>query len=287
MQRLPQGPVLLRDYQQLVSSAQFRNVEEFSTRFLQQHQDRLADYGNRWVADPLHHWSRQWEYPFVLGEIEQFQEVSQSQPLRILDAGSGITFFPFLVRDQFPNAQITCCDSDLSLQPLFASLIDPNKTAIPFVAKDLAATGLASSAFDVIYCISVLEHATDISQIIHEFGRLLRPGGWLVVTLDISLDGCHDITVDGAHQLLRQLQHEFSATADSCLESLLTEPWPAGQQLVTTRYFKRHAPHLLPWKYPLISAVVSALRKGRLPRSTMKYLTFSCHSFINSPAKAA
>jgi len=278
--RLTQGPVRITDYQQLVSSAQFRSVEQFSTDFLRQHRDLLTNYGNKWVTDPLHHWSRQWEYPFVLREIEHVVGVSSSLPVRILDAGSGITFFPFLVRDRFTRAKVTCCDSDHSLIPLFASIRDQNDAAISFAARDLTDTGLPTGEFDIIYCISVLEHASHVSQIIDEFSRLLRPGGLAVITLDISLDGCHEITVDGAKRLLRKLRKEFAPTDGTRLDSLLSEPWPAEEQLVTTRFFKQHAPQLLPWKYPFISAFVSALRKGRLPRGAMKYLTFSCHSFI-------
>ena len=95
--RLPQGPVLLSDYQQLVSAEEFRSVEWFSAGFLQRYRELLASYGNRWVADPLHHWSRQWEYPFVLREIEHFAGGANDLPLKILDAGSGITFFPYYV----------------------------------------------------------------------------------------------------------------------------------------------------------------------------------------------
>ena len=285
--RLPQGPVLLSDYQQLVSAEQFRSVEQFSADFLQRYQDLLTSYGNRWAADPLHHWSRQWEYPFVLQEIEHFAGERNDPPLKILDAGSGITFFPFLVGERLARAQITCCDSDRSLKPIFAGIGNRTDSALEFVAEDLAATGLPSSGFDVIYCISVLEHASHVSRIVDEFSRLLRPGGLVVITLDISLDGCHDITVDDAKHLLRMLQENFSPTDDASLTCLLSDEWPRGQELVTTRYFKRHAPHLLPWKYPLVSAAVSALRKGRLPRGTMKYLTFTCHSFTSEELRVA
>ena len=278
--RLPQGPVLLADYQQLVSSSPAQTIEHFSREFLRKNRELLAEYSNKWVADPFHHWSRQWEYPFVLREIEYFARETQRPALEILDAGSGITFFPFLVRQQISQSQLTCCDSDQSIQPVFTAIADRSDRTIDFFSVDLAATQFPANRFDVIYCISVLEHVNHYSQIVAEFHRLLRPGGMLIITLDISLDGCHEITIPGAQQLLRLLQDTFSPA--NCIHSvdLLSETWHTNNQLTTTHYFKQHAPHLLPWKYPWLSSIVAALRNGRLPRSMMKSLCFSCHSFI-------
>jgi len=282
--RLPQGPVLLADYQQLVLSAQSQEIKHFSREFLRKNRKLLTEYSNKWVADPFHHWSRQWEYPFVLREIEYFVRETQHPALKILDAGSGITFFPFLVRQQISQSQLTCCDSDQSIQPVFTAIADrddhTSDRTIDFFAVDLATTQLPANRFDVIYCISVLEHVSHYSQIVSEFHRLLRPGGMLIITLDISLDGYHEITITGAQQLLRLMQERFSST--NCINSvdLLSETWHTNNILATTHYFKQHAPHLLPWKYPWLSSMVTALRNGRLPRTMMKSLCFSCHSFI-------
>lgn len=40
-----------------------------------------------------------------------------------------------------------------------------------------------SSFFDVVYCLSVLEHVQDVRQTIHEMVRVLRPGGTLFIDI--------------------------------------------------------------------------------------------------------
>src|SRR5579864_9488916 len=47
-----------------------------------------------WPRDPLHCWSRIWEYPYVYRNI---QNLAAGSPFRIADIGSGVTFFPFVV----------------------------------------------------------------------------------------------------------------------------------------------------------------------------------------------
>ncbi len=63
---LPSGIPRIPAYEPLVSGASFVEMERASNEFLVADRDNLADYGRRWVADPLHQWSHQWEYPFVL-----------------------------------------------------------------------------------------------------------------------------------------------------------------------------------------------------------------------------
>ena len=74
-------------------------MEAFSNRFTSIKRGYSAGYKYRWVIDPLYHWSRQWEYPFVYEKIKSL--ASKNPDLAILDAGSGFTFFPFYLASQF------------------------------------------------------------------------------------------------------------------------------------------------------------------------------------------
>jgi ubiquinone/menaquinone biosynthesis C-methylase UbiE len=46
-------------------------------------------------------------------------------------------------------------------------------------------------AVDTIFCISVLEHLKidTVKKALREFYRVLKPGGRLILTLDITMDG--------------------------------------------------------------------------------------------------
>ena len=64
---------------------------------------------------------------------------------------------------------------------------------VEFVGADLRKLPQPGNHFDIIYCLSVLEHTRGYPEILLELRRVLRPGGTLVVTFDLSLDGDSDI----------------------------------------------------------------------------------------------
>lgn len=56
------------------------------------------------------------------------------------------------------------------------------------VKVNLAAVPLGSNAFDAIVCVHVLEHIEQDRQAIGELFRVLKPGGWAVISVPIRLD---------------------------------------------------------------------------------------------------
>ena len=115
--KMPDGIPLAKDYRTLLSSELFQTIEAFSDQFILTRRGRPASWKYRWGADPLHHWSRQWEYPFVYEKISIF--ASKNPGFSILDAGSGFTFFPFYLAAQFEQAKIDCCDNNRALEKAF------------------------------------------------------------------------------------------------------------------------------------------------------------------------
>ena len=66
---------------------------------------------NELPCDPLHTWSRVWEYPYVYSNIIAWREtLSKSSPPHIVDVGSGVTFLPFTLAAQ--GFHVTCTDVD-------------------------------------------------------------------------------------------------------------------------------------------------------------------------------
>src|SRR5437762_501231 len=114
------GVPTLGSYEEILRSRLFRKIETFSNQFVASQSSILQTYGRKWVPDPLHQWSRQWEYPFAYVHIKDWLSEQRRDDVRVLDAGSGITFFPFLVAATFPNVRVACCDMDSELEPTFA-----------------------------------------------------------------------------------------------------------------------------------------------------------------------
>ena len=55
--------------------------------------------------------------------------------------------------------------------------------AAPLVRADAGRLPFASASFDRVFCSEVLEHVLHPEQVIAELRRLLRPGGWAVVSI--------------------------------------------------------------------------------------------------------
>lgn len=134
---------------------------------------------------------RQARYHAVSEEIARLIPTFQAQGkrLKILDVGiwNGV-----LMRyvEVLPGAEIVDLHGvDLSLQP---TIYKPEKWA-SLNAGDLMGglSFLESNQFDVVVCEQVLEHLPTVDQAISTLGRVLAPGGLMIVGVPIFPEGIH------------------------------------------------------------------------------------------------
>jgi len=261
-------------YEALLTSPAFAEMERFSTRFLQANRAALARYARRWVKDPLHQWSRQWEYPFVFEKLATHARPGAGGSLRLLDAGSGLTFFPSYLVSKLPGAVVSCCDYDARSAADFVRFTPEARERVSFEVASLQKLPHADASMEGIYSISVLEHTADYDRILEEFERVLVPGGTLVITFDISLDGRSEIDPAGARRLLDSLDRRFrplEAPAPEGFDAALRAP----DLLLTTGFTRRTRPGLLPWKRTLRTDLAT-LARLRLPRTQYFELAVCC-----------
>ena len=205
--QLRDGVPLKDECATVLRSAAFREMEAFSKGFLERNRGVLAGYTARWGAEnPLRSWSRQWEYPYVFGKVA---EVVRANPrARILDAGSGATFLPFYLRSCFEGTTVACCDTDDTLTDVFASLNRNMNGDVEFSAADIRALPYDDRSFDLVYCVSVLEHTDSYEDILDEFARVSNGGG-MAITFDVSLDGTRDMRLEDLDRMLKALASVF------------------------------------------------------------------------------
>jgi SAM-dependent methyltransferase len=279
--RLRSGIPSTEDYESLVEHPFFRDIERFSSVFLSENHDALKDYRRKWVDDPLHQWSRQWEYPFVLGLLIEEAGRRPGRALRVLDAGSGVTFFPHLVASRL-GATVACVDYDPALTGIFAGLRGEAIQHVTFSVGDLHRLTAPVGSIDAICCISVLEHTRDYQEIIREFRRVLAPAGLLVVTFDISRDGRTDIAPAEAERLLEALAREFDPVDPGAAGDIAGRM--ARPDLVTTGSVRKLRPELLPWKATAPSGLRGRVARLFRPGSMPFYdLTFDCQAYRRRP----
>ena len=200
------GIPLLSELDGHLKSDEYRRHVEFNRTFLATNDAAMEKYGKLWAKDTFRLWSRRWEYPFAAQRVIEFAEQQPDGPVRILDAGSGVTYFPYFLCSEIARAQVTCLDSNPSYHEMFG-LINPamgeTVARVKFMEAMLQKMPLPDGSFDAVCCISVLEHTDNYDEILDEWSRVLRPGGLLVLTFDLSLDGKFEVPKSQAADLLR------------------------------------------------------------------------------------
>jgi 2-polyprenyl-3-methyl-5-hydroxy-6-metoxy-1,4-benzoquinol methylase len=226
-------------YYDCINSKFFGDLEEYSKQFIKKYESTLKDYSDRWVFNPFHQWSRQWEYPFTYSALSR--SVMNSKKMNILDAGSGCTFFPFYLKNMI-KSDIFCCDTDSALTPIFESINHNEKSIVKFDNFDIRELGYISKFFDIIYCISVMEHTQEHSRILNEFRRVLSPHGLLVLTFDITLTKSG---IREALDLMKIMSLNFDPVEDCSIpKGLLQE-----RDILSTTYMRKVDKTLLPYAF--------------------------------------
>ncbi len=254
------------EYDAVLRSADYREMETFSEEFLDRNRGVLAGYISKWGSDnPLHSWSRQWEYPYVLHRVAE--AVRDRPRARILDAGSGATFLPYYIRHRFKETSVSCCDNDPTLGDVFSSLNSNMNGDIEFSTADIRTLPYEDESFDLVYCVSVLEHTDSYGEILVELRRVLRDSakagtGRIAITFDVCLDGTRDMRMPEVRKLLKAFSATFGRNPEvsRSVKSQLGDP-----AIVTTHTIGRTNPDLLPWRGPaLLHRIKSSFSNRRL-----------------------
>ena len=181
------------------------------------------------------HWSRAWEYPWAI-----LASKVNKKSLRILDVGGGGSPFAIYLEQTGHESYVI----DPSLNQGLYFVINRNKSIYrnirSFVFKFLLNVTGAKKAwgktsyskknsirfypysatdinfpdnyFDRVFCLSVMEHIpVELwEQSIKEFERVLKPGGRLIITLDMSTPQAND--------------HFYLKLVDCCSLRLIGDP---------------------------------------------------------------
>jgi len=137
------------------------------------------------------HITRKFEYPWA------FLNSQLKKSDVVLDAGGGLGLIQYMFADI--AAQVFNVDNrrsedfekyDKIFIDKFRSLIGETYHNLFFVSEDISCMSFEDDFFDKVFCLSVLEHNPVENQveIVTELVRVLKPGGALIVTMDVMLD---------------------------------------------------------------------------------------------------
>jgi ubiquinone/menaquinone biosynthesis C-methylase UbiE len=252
-QRFKSGIPSIQDVEVVEKFESFKSMREYSNSFLLNNKYSLDSY--RWIKDSFNQWSRIYEYPYCFDAIKE----NISNDATMLDAGSGVTFFPFFMSSKY---KLTCIDRD-DYSEIFNNINKNQGTNVYFKKTTLQNISLPDNTFDAIYCISVLEHTKDYVSILNEFRRILKPNGLIVITFDISLDtNKWGIDRDTSIALIDTISKFFGLeyTPMNLINDL------EKKDIYTTGYVQKYKSHkLLPWpKYSVKNIITNLLLKREI-----------------------
>jgi ubiquinone/menaquinone biosynthesis C-methylase UbiE len=249
------GIPLAAEVDQLTRDPLYSDHTASNRAFLARHGQALQGYGKLWGQDPFQMWSRRWEYPFEAQKVLDFVATQGDRPLKMLDGGSGVTYVPYLLVERCPHLSVICCDTNTSYAPMFAAINkELGHERVTFQEAALQKLPYADGGLDIVACMSVLEHTDNYAQIINEFARVLRPGGLLVLTFDLSLDGKFTLSRETAAELLRGVQAKFDVQEGLTPIAELAK-MDDKEYILTTDRIKQTQPELLPWRFPLLKGL--------------------------------
>ena len=195
--------------------AVFSALEAEQKEFLSFEKDfRSPEYA--WPRDPLHNWSRVWEYPYAYHHLQMWRRSRPQSPLlKVADVGSGVTFFPFSVARL--GCEVICtdidpiCETDLGRA---ARLVPAEPGRIECRITDGRTLPYADGEVDAAYSISVIEHIPEFAGTIKEIHRALKPGGLFLLTCDVATAATeYDSLGIAAFARLRRALEEFFVPA--------------------------------------------------------------------------
>jgi ubiquinone/menaquinone biosynthesis C-methylase UbiE len=122
------------------------------------------------------HW---WDDPFAKFLVEALKPCPGC---RILDVGCGPGTAEWSLVERAP-CDVTVVGIDVALDKLRAAAASTHagRARVDFAAGDASALPFACASFDSTFCVAVLQHVNSISETVHEFARVTRPGGRVLV----------------------------------------------------------------------------------------------------------
>jgi 2-polyprenyl-3-methyl-5-hydroxy-6-metoxy-1,4-benzoquinol methylase len=124
-----------------------------------------------------------------LNEIEKFYKlpriksarnwVSAHQPQNLLDIGCGAGYLAARIKNDHPQIEIHGLDFSKTAIDHASSFLDKSWR----LNIDLEDIPAADEYYDAVICMEVLEHVYDITHVLKEIRRVLKPGGKALISV--------------------------------------------------------------------------------------------------------
>jgi SAM-dependent methyltransferase len=135
------------------------------------------------------HQHRLWEYGSMMQQLEELGVPSDAE---LIDVGAGASFFDPYCAQFYPKL---CCTDSMKYGDVTGMVVAQRAAygvALPLYdlmledmgPKPSVGWGDATNKFDVVMCISTIEHVDDHDRAMFELKRICKPGGYIMITSD-------------------------------------------------------------------------------------------------------
>jgi SAM-dependent methyltransferase len=202
----PPGLPTVAAYNRAAKGAVFKAMETYSDAFLSVNAKLVAEYG--WSRDPLHAWSRRYEYvwaaeavraalpPAIVEALEGTWPAAPAAAgaasgFTVVDAASGFTFFAQFLASRL-GCRVVALDHDATFGKLFKSaapapIAGEAPASVTFQSAKVEASGIPANSVDVVAYVGALENEANVEPVFREFLRILKPGGRLLFTFNVGM----------------------------------------------------------------------------------------------------
>ena len=260
-------------YAELLSSSQeFENICSAGG-------ESTRSFRKKWVQDPFQQWSRRWEYVYV---AQRLSEWASSRPglIKVVDAGSGFTFYPFYLGQAISNLEVHCYDNDPTAGAALQEVGEDIGAGPAFQLEDLERLSREDETVDAVYSVSVIEHTKTPGKVVDEINRILKPGGIFICTFDISFETRSPMYYRQVEKLVNHITDVFDVPQDWKTDQF--ESLPTDADIVSTSWDLEAVKAGLPWRNPLLVWLYDLVR-GRFRRALYRPLTFCCLTLNKEP----
>jgi SAM-dependent methyltransferase len=152
--------------------------------------------------------TREFEYPWAYEQVAAI-----GSPLTVVDVGGGLAGLQFVLARE--GHRVVNVDPGMSasgrgfeLDPVVhADMARWLRAPVQLVPRPIQDADLAPGSVDVVLSVSAIEHFSpgDLRALSQEAGRILKPRGYLVMTVDLFLD---------LHPFTSKADNEFGVNVD-------------------------------------------------------------------------
>lgn len=107
----------------------------------------------------------------------QLAEIKKDSCQKVIDLGCGEGLFLKLLQERFAKLNIFGIDNEPKVKNIKKII------GVDIEVGDLRNSGFPSNFFDIVFCLDVLEHFTNLEAPVNEIKKILKPDGLLVVSL--------------------------------------------------------------------------------------------------------